>query len=668
MTKKGSKPRKKAPPKPTLSRQAQQAQAQAKQRQRRAGASSNRGSSPTAEDALPSSTAPPSTGSTAEPTGTTVTDGLPPSPSRASWCYVDVGAGRVQDWLDRTPLLRARRGASYLLAEATSPEQVNAALAAAPATLPHGLEWNEETGAISGVASVRYPGTAEETGGHQTAAAVATVLANHVRRQAPSIPVQASWGVGPSYLEAYEDMRRRDVAEPALIRQPLVGCESPTTRPCDLCQVAPATHADVALPPKGKAQQLCEDCHARVVSPAFTENVDLVGPTPGFSSARDHIYLPRSQRDLHRHLSAGLTCPLGRFPADFAELARVYLSADDAETHLACLYGDGNRVGAMLAAYAKSVTAPSEPGRNGAGGAVPKSEVVIRLDRATKGAILHATATVLPWRAQTIEGKLTAPPVIVHLADGDDILVSVPAPYAWPFVRALTGSFDAATAELAEMITPAPDGDRDEPRLPGQTPIAPSLSVGMVFHHQNEPFADVVARAGTMLKHAKRDVRGRGASVRFLDMTADGPAPIGSRVTLTMADIEAQCHELDALAAVPASQRANLVTLLRAVEQGDAPRGVRSRSGGDAPPETPEQTLVRRVLTMGTPAVTRIVAGPDATDGSVRTALLGNSTVRSRLRTALDIARWWPVPTRGHPAPEPNSTPQGQDPSEGPAQ
>ena len=69
----------------------------------------------------------------------------------ASHDYVDVAAVRIQDWLERSPILKFRRGASVWLSKAT-----------AGLTLPADpdgstVELNPEAGSIDGVVSIRRP-------------------------------------------------------------------------------------------------------------------------------------------------------------------------------------------------------------------------------------------------------------------------------------------------------------------------------------------------------------------------------------------------------------------------------------------------------------------------------------------------------------------------------
>src|SRR6185437_2163800 len=100
------------------------------------------------------------------------------------------------------------------------------------------------------------------------------------------------------------------------------------------------------------------------------------------------------------------------------------------------------------------------------------------------------------------------PPVLVNLAGGDDLLVSVPAADAWLFTKTLLTTFSAIFRNKASTLPPDVKNQ------------VPTLSAGLVFHHVKNPFSDVVRHADEQLKQAKRKAPG-AAAVAFLDLTAD---------------------------------------------------------------------------------------------------------------------------------------------------
>src|SRR5260370_34909866 len=83
------------------------------------------------------------------------------------------------------------------------------------------------------------------------------------------------------------------------------------------------------------------------------------------------------------------------------------------------MQADGNRGGAFLGGAA-------EPAR--AHGTPEKSEIVTALDKAVLAALADAVTACF--------AGADCPPVLAHLAGGEDLLLSVPARDAWPVVRA----------------------------------------------------------------------------------------------------------------------------------------------------------------------------------------------------------------------------------------
>ncbi len=217
--------------------------------------------------------------------------------------------------------------------------------------------------------------------------------------------------------------------------------------------------------------------------------------------------------------------------------------------------------------------------------------------------------------------------MLAHLAGGDDLMVSVAAGDAWPFVRALLSAFRARIA--SSLAWPEPVAAR-----------LPSLSAGLVFHHQSAPFADVVRLAKGKLDEAKQASHGRQASVAFLDLTADGgQAPLG-RAPLTLAALDAGARRLGQVAAIPRSHRETLVALHRLSVEHDTA----GQQSGRA--ETPPEALARRVADLGYQPLWDAVAGPGANAQDVRPALASDPAARDELRRLLDLARWWPPAER----------------------
>ena len=277
------------------------------------------------------------------------------------------------------------------------------------------------------------------------------------------------------------------------------------------------------------------------------------------------------------------------FSDTFADMAEAGAhDRDDKATQIALIYADGNRVGAFLSRAAEARGGPD------------KAQLAPLLDQAALGALARAVIDRFSgW---------TRPPVIVNLAGGDDLLVSVPAADAWLFTKTLVGSF---TSILAEKASGWPRAARDN---------VPTLAAGMVFHHASTPFSDVVRLAGRQLDVAKARTRG-SAAVAFLDMTADGNTPPPGRLPVTLRELDKQATWLTQAAALPASRRQTLLERYRA---GDIDGFIaRLTDFGDNRP------------------LWQIAASAGATASTARTELQKNEASRDAVRRALDIARHW---------------------------
>ena len=223
------------------------------------------------------------------------------------------------------------------------------------------------------------------------------------------------------------------------------------------------------------------------------------------------------------------------FPDHFKAMAAAgQHDPDDTASQLALIYADGNRVGAFLSEAARAART---------GGRPAKADIVPALDGATLAAL-----------ADAIIGRFSGwsrPPVLANLAGGDDLLVSVPAIDAWPFVRTLLEAFGR---HLEQRTRGWPGPVRD---------LLPSMSAGLVFHHMTAPFSDVVRIAEEQLRMAKSARRGTEPAVAFLDLTADGGHHPPGREPLTLAYLTANAGLLDRVAQLPNSRRETLVALHR---------------------------------------------------------------------------------------------------------
>jgi hypothetical protein len=613
-------------PKSGASRQQQQAAAQARRRHRpgpTAVAAARRGP----VESAPSQEAPPAV-----------------APARSSPpsvpFYVDVAAVRIQEWLGRTPSLKFRRGASVLLTEATRRDQWLG-------SLPDGVVWNDEAGELPGVVSLKvlpeFPPTAHDAGSAAGAGAGAgsavgagagasvvgtsQVVAREAARRVvsglraalPHCAFQAVGASGATYVDAYRGIARARRQGDLLVDSPAPPAEVVLAKPCDLCLQAAATGPAIRVVDRDRF--VCGECARRF---------DAAGGTKGSWHDRS----PAPERRMRDAVQA-LRPQVSGFSDDFVDMARAGgLEPDDAPTHLALVYADGNKVGAFLTRVCRWAEEHGRPA---------KSDIVVTIDNATVSALaaavvatfVDADLTGVAEDPERAAGYAVRPPVLAHVAGGDDLMISVPAPFGWPLVRHLLAGFDHEIRRAA-----AGWGLRQSEELP-------SLSAGVVFHHHTHPFSDVVLLATAQLKVAKQEFRGEEAAVAFVDLTSDGDrAPAGRRPVST-GWLDRTQDLLSRLAVVAPSQRETLGALHRQSTEPDSAVGDR---------ETAVEALARRAVDLGSPAVWEVVAGPDAAGEQVRTLLTADGEARTRLRAHLDLARWWPprvvAPTAATAAPE----------------
>jgi hypothetical protein len=422
-------------------------------------------------------------------------------------------------------------------------------------------------------------------------------VAAALRHALPHCPIQAAAGAGDSYATAYEEIERARRDGDHLVDSPPPPAELVLAKPCDQCRKAPAEHAGEVIVGAADPEDLCGECLTRVQAAGRTKGAWERGS-------------PRPERRMKAALG-GLGLPGARFPDDFRKLAEAGRQADDdAATQLALIYADGNRVGAFLsevAAYAREHGNP------------PKAEIVHALDDATLMAVADAVISCFADHDPL--------PVLAHLAGGDDLMMSVPAPHAWPFVRTLLPAF---RTRMAAQAWPPPVAG-----------ALPSLSAGLVFHHQSAPFPDVVRLAKEQLDKAKTGTRGDEPSVAFVDLTADGGH--AEREPLTVDALNGLAGRLDQIARIPRSHLQTLVTLHRRCTEPDR------EAAGQA--EMAAEAFARRVIDLGYRQLWDVVAGPGASASDVRSALVSDEMMRNELRRALDLARWWPrqEPTKAGP-------------------
>lgn len=477
--------------------------------------------------------------------------------------YVDVSAIRIQEWLARTPALKLRRGASVLLSQVTAQETWEL-------DMPSGMRWNDEAGNVDGVVSL----VLEDAGDSEIEDCLtnaAKAVTRKMRAAMPQCAVQAVTGTSGSYVAAYAGMAlaRRDAR--FLIDSPPAPAEVILAKPCDQCRAAAAIHPGIKINAGEKPQALCEECNERLGAAGRSAGTPHQAPLP------------------ERRLTAALAAAgmiIGGFPDTFEELAEA---GSDAQPQLALIYADGNKVGAFLSEAAKQHT-----GRGPA-----KADIVPALEQAAINAV-----------ADAVRNRFTGwsrPPVLLHVAGGDDILVSVPAVDAWLFVRTLMAAFSSRVDQAAQDWPP-----------PVRAKL-PSLSAGMVFHHTKAPFSDLVRLAGDQLHEAKHSAE--GPAVAFLDLTSDGSLAPEGRKPLTLGYLDSNAARLNQIEVqIPNSRRETLLAYLRQ----------------DATAE-----FIRRLTDLPNEPLWEIAAGNGADAEDARIALKDNKDRLLEQRRILDVARYW---------------------------
>ncbi len=315
--------------------------------------------------------------------------------------YVDVGQVRVQAYLSRTRRLAGRRGASELLAEATSRQAIHSLLdrSGLPARI------NDEAGDIDGVVSLIVDQ-------EDQADLVVTAVMQSIASRVPAAELEAVVGRGECYLAAvaHEIGPRRDTGETTRWQAPSTA--TPVFRRCEECLVDPA-ETEVGVAGYDEPRRVCADCAAR-----YRKGRAAVG------------------RSTDSVLGDALDRP-GR-PPDFASLAA--LGIDQKRNHLASVFIDGNALGSFFTKLAETDHDPQTKGRVSAG-------ITAATDQALLAAAQAATARTTP-SSRTL-------PVAVQVKGGDDVLVSLPASLVWEFVPTFLRAWEQATSELlaSEGIT-----------------------------------------------------------------------------------------------------------------------------------------------------------------------------------------------------------------------
>lgn len=426
--------------------------------------------------------------------------------------YIDVGFLRIQRYLARTTQLRGRRLASAGMVEATDSRAI-------ADRLPRGLALaNDEAGVADGVVSLklRDPGP---DGRSDRVDQVVTAVLKELRAEFPAAELQAVWGAGETYVSAYAVELGPRMSRGEVRLDLPVSPEFPAAMACRLCRLDPAIQSVPRPGFPGERHMVCADCAQRL---RRRGRIDTASAEQRLMSELKLDEAPDALEDL---------APLG--------------APDTKRNHLATIYIDGNAVGLF---FKKLVAAASQR----ADLQELKRDQSQYLSLVTEVALQAGTQAVVVAMGVNEPGCL---PVVPHVVGGDDVLVSVPASYAWPFAVAYLRSFQDEMREHVQRHINA----RYDLDLP-----VPSASAGIVFARHNEPMYLLVDLVEERLRAAKRATRGQASSVDFLDLTVDGPHGTGERPLLLSALRDpATLRALDELASLPESHQARLAEALR---------------------------------------------------------------------------------------------------------
>lgn len=413
--------------------------------------------------------------------------------------YLDVGATRIQAYLARTANaagLKGWRGASALITQAMSPDELGPVLDGRARLNP---EAGQPDGKVSFILESGDPKSLAER------------ILLHLRKRLPGLELQAAWGQGSTYLEAYAKHMEPMLQEGKAILALPAPYEFPLTRNCQACGLDSVV-AERDFPER--TMGLCEDCMARF---------EFAGPRYELGHTRSGKEFRASGLSSEFRLiqMLGERGVILEPVRDFAALARL---GNRSTNHLATVYIDGNGVGRF---FKEIISLGSPP-----------TKLSLELEQATFEALAKAAAAVISDTHNLL-------PVVPHVVGGDDVLISLPAEMGWAFTLSYLQHFTKSVGEVVRQ------------RVPGAR-SSPTASAALVFAHESYPFTRSVTLAGRMLRAAKAREGGRAATALWVDVTREGEAPPPHRSPWTLQELTATQETIRHVAALPKSLRAGL--------------------------------------------------------------------------------------------------------------
>ncbi len=403
--------------------------------------------------------------------------------------YVQLSVERIQAYLARTESLAGRRAASSMVIDMFADGQITAAPGFEAAEFP----FDDEP---DGKRTCRLPAEPSQHERRQ--------LVSRLVREAPGAPLALR------IVHASDDSAALEKLHSAVpdVRSLPACADNPFGRPCELCGVDLAERTETI---DNKKVSLCRDCSKR----------------------------SRGRRDSRTRLESQLSDDFegAKVPDDMNALAELGRDRRGINNHVATVFVDGNRLGAVFSAVK---THALETSQSDLMYAVRRSaEVSKRIGAAIKVGLGDATREIFDPTTRKL-------PVIPHVVGGDDILVSVPASLALPFVRVLMSTIDAhINCEDGSVVAGLP-----EARF--------YSGAGVVISQASYPFRALVTLVEEQCSLAKKDWAGEVSAVSFLDLTADGPRRPPGRYSWPIAWLNAMWDDLDQVANIQPSARSEL--------------------------------------------------------------------------------------------------------------
>jgi Cas10/Cmr2, second palm domain len=343
--------------------------------------------------------------------------------------------------------------------------------------------------------------------------------------------------------------------------------ELPLLAPCQRCRLDPAV-AQVRGAKEEGTVNVCTDCAQRELAGGRRTRPAPGHPSPGLAAEERLSRLVAGDEALD-------------WVDDFGALAKL---TGERDNHLATVLADGNSMGRFFQRLAAS-------------GSPAKRTLSRRFAEATFQALAEATVALRPE-----SGPL---PVIPHVVGGDDVVVSLPARLAWPFLRGYLRAFERLVREAVKATAP------------GFAAETPTASAAVVFAHHTYPFQRCVTVGDELLAGAKTREAGARSSVLWVDVTREGEQPPASRRPWTIEELARLQDDIAMLAPGRLAKHARSALALGLARPDPDVAAARARLLAE---RLGVRDVVRRLLHDGDDGV-----------GGV-----------GRLGDALELGRWWP--------------------------